>query len=171
MRTEDRVNYFSDSDHLAGRVPVLADGSPPRGLTDGGWVRTTGWLQVGDQPVSSAHVAAMAGLLWALAGAAALVRTFPVVAGMLVLTAPVLSGAAWWLLTTRLRPASPARNIGTKQAEELSPGDVVRQFGSIGPVGRVAEVTFGDDIRVVFHGGSHRSWGRGQAVHVAELLG
>lgn len=170
MRSEERVDYFSKPAHDADAAPGLPDGRPPRGLTAGGWVRTTGWLQFGEHPVNSALIAAMTGLLWALIGAASLISTSPVAAGILILTAPVLCGALWWLFTTRLKPASSARNIGTKHANELSPGDVVRLHGSIGPVGQVTAVTFGEDVRVDFHGGGHQSWPRRQVVHIAELL-
>ncbi|NKE60411.1 hypothetical protein FXN61_27920 [Lentzea sp. PSKA42] len=170
MWTEDRVDLFSKPVHDDDTAPALAHGGPPRGLTGDGSIRTTGWLQVGDHPVSSAHVAAVAGLLWALVGAAALVSTFPVVAGILVITTPVLCGASWWLLTTRVRPASSARNIGTKRADELAPGDLVRLYGSIGPIGQVVAVICDEGVRVTFRGGGKRSWTRGQVVHVAELL-
>ncbi|WP_086664398.1 hypothetical protein [Lentzea kentuckyensis] len=168
MRTDDHVDLFSKP--VVDPAPVLAEGTPPRGLTKDGWVRTTGWLQVGDHPVSSAHIAAVVGLLWSAVGAAVLVSRAPVVAGLLVLTTPALCGVSWWLLISRVRPASAARNVETTYAEELSPGDLVRLYGSIGPVGQVTEVTVGDDVRVTFHGGAHRSWHPGQVVHVAELL-
>lgn len=169
MRTDDRIDLFRKPVEVVDVPPALPDGGRPRGLTEGGWVRTTGWLQVGDHPVSSAHVAALAGLLWAVAGAAVLVRDFPVTAGILVLTAPVVCGVVWWLVTTLLRPASTARNVATKPADELSPGDVVRLYGSIGPIGLVTAVTVGDDIRVACHGGVNRSFARRQPVYIAEL--
>lgn len=165
MRTEDGIDLFSKP---AEPAPVEALGKPPRGLTDGGWVRTTGWLQVGDHPVSSVHVAALVGLLWALAGAAVLVQDFPVAAGVLVLATPVLFGVAWWIFICRVRPASVARNIGTKRADELVPGDLVRLYGSIGPVAQVTEVVSG--VGVTFQGGLHESWAPDRVVHVAELL-
>lgn len=167
MRTEDGIDLFSKP---AEPAPVAALGKPPRGLTDDGWVRTTGWLQVGDHPVSSVHVAALTGLLWALVGAAVLVQDFPVVAGVLVLATPVLFGFAWWLFISRVRPASVARNIETKRADELVPGDLVRLYGSIGPVAQVTEVVFGADVGVTFQGGLHESWAPDRVVHVAELL-
>ncbi|MDX3659097.1 hypothetical protein PV646_17465 [Streptomyces sp. ID05-26A] len=151
-------------------APRLADGGVPRGLTKGGWVRTTGWLQVGDRPVSSAYVAATVGLLWAPIVAVAVVPAFPVAAGILVVTAPVLSGAVWWVFTTRLRPSSSARNVGQKQADDLAPGDVVRLHGSIGPVGQVTEVTRDEGVLVVFHGGGQLSWASCHVVQIAELL-
>ena len=169
MRT-DEVDLFR-TPVRTGSAPRLADGRAPRGLTPGGWVRTTGWLQVGHHTVSSALLAATAGLLWALVAAAALVRTSPVTAGVLVLTAPVVCGGAWWLVTARIMPASPARNTGTKHADELVPGDVVRLHGVIGPVGRVVAVTPGEPVEVVFHGGARESWARSRTVHLAQLLG
>lgn len=169
MRTEESIDLFSKPADVDA-APSLAHGAPPRGLTKAGWVRTTGWLQVGDHPVHSAYVAALAGLLWSLVGAAVLVRTQPVVAGVLVVAVPALCGGAWWLFTAFLRPASSARNIETKHAHELEPGDLVRLCGSIGPIGQVTEVASGDEVRVVLHGGGRRTWPRHQEVHVAELL-
>ncbi|MDX8033405.1 hypothetical protein SK803_24570 [Lentzea sp. BCCO 10_0856] len=154
----------------ADTAPALANGKPPRGLTPHGWVRTTGWLQVGDHPVSSPHIAALVGLLWSAVGAAVLVSRFPVVAGVLVLTTPAVCGVSWWLLITRVRPASAAVNVETVYADELSPGDLVRLYGSIGPVGQVAEVTVDEDVRVILYGGGHQSWTPQQVVHIAELL-
>ncbi|GHH39746.1 hypothetical protein [Lentzea cavernae] len=165
MPTED---LFRPAAETAFRLP---DGRSPRGLTTGGWVRTTGWLQVGRNPVSSVVVAALTGLVQALVAAAALVRAYPVTAGVLVLVTPVVCGGAWKLFTTRLKPASPARNTEVKQADELSPGDVVRLFGSIGPIGQVTAVEVGDEAEVDFRGGLHRSWPRDRTVQVAELLG
>ena len=167
MRTDDGIDLFSKP---VEPVPLLAQGKPPRGLTESGWVRTTGWLQVGDHPVSSAHVAALAGLLWALAGAAVLVRDFPVTAGVLVLAVPVLCGVAWWLFTSRVRPASVARNVETKYADELAAGDLVRLYGSSGPVAQVTGVVAGDEVDVTFQGEVRQSWPRDRVVHVAELL-
>lgn len=171
MPTEDDVDLFSKAAPAAETGPSLADGRTPRGLTPGGWVRTTGWLQVGDHPVSSALVAAVVGLLGALVVAAALVETQPVAAGVLVLTVPVVCGGAWWLFTRWLKPASPARNIGTAPAGELMPGDDVRLYGSIGPVGHVAAVTLGEVVEVAFRGGTHQSWPRDETVHLVRLLG
>ncbi len=170
MQTEVRIDLFTKPADVVDTAPVLANGTPPRGLTSAGWVRTTGWLQVGDRPVSSAHLVAVAGLLWAVVGAAVLMETFPVAAGVLILTAPVLCGVSWSFVTRWLWPASVARNVETKRAEELAPGDVIRLHGSIGPIGQVTEVAFGDDIRVAFHGGEQQSWARDHVVHVAELL-
>ena len=168
MPTEEQIDLFSKP--AVDEAPVLPHGTPPRGLTEGGWVRTTGWLQFGDHPVSSALVAALAGLLWSLVGAAALVRTSPVAAGVLVITAPVVCGASWWLLVAKVRPASAARNIWTKNADQLTPGDLVRLYGSIGPVGQVTAVTVGTDVRVTLHGGTQQRWARRKVVHIAELL-
>ncbi|MFJ5986247.1 hypothetical protein [Lentzea sp. NPDC092896] len=171
METDDDVDLFSKAAPATETGPGLADGRSPRGLTPGGWVRTTGWLQVGDHPVSSALVAAVVGLLGAVVVAAALVRAQPVAAGVLVLAVPVVCGGAWWLFTTRLKPASPARNVGTTTADELVPGDNVRLYGTIGPVGQVAAVTIGEDVEVDFHGGARESWPRDRTVHLVRLLG
>ncbi|WP_086666128.1 hypothetical protein [Lentzea kentuckyensis] len=170
MRSDDHVDLFRKPDDGAGAEPVASRGSSPRGLTSAGWVRTTGWLQFGDHPVSSAHLAALAGLLWGVVGAAVLIRAHPVAAGVLVASAPALCGGSWWLLTAVVWPASSACNIGRKPVDELVPGDLVRLHGSIGPVGQVAAVTFGDDVRVAFHGGGCEVWPRRQEVHLVELL-
>lgn len=174
MWNEDRVDLFSKPAHPVPETKSGAPGSandrPPRGLTPAGWVRTTGWLQFGDHPVSSVHLATAVGLLWALVCAAALIGTSPVVAGVLVVVAPALCGASWWIFITRVRPASAARNIGMKRVDELLPGDLVRLFGQIGPIGRVAAVTFGDEVRVALDGGEYPLWSRHDLVHVAELL-
>lgn len=169
MLTEDGIDLFRKPAD-AGPAPGLADGAPPRGLTRAGWVRTTGWLQVGHHPVHSAYVAALAGLLWSLAGASLLVTRFPVGAGVLVVATPLLCGGLWWLYTAYLRPSSLARNVETKHAHELEAGDLVRMCGSIGPVGQVTEVISGDDVRVAFHGGARQTWPRHEVVHVVELL-
>ncbi|GAB2813101.1 hypothetical protein [Lentzea nigeriaca] len=170
MQTDTGIDLFAKPPEITDPPPSLAHGKPPRGLTKAGWVRTTGWLQVGDHPVHSAHVAALVGLLWSLVGASLLVSAFPVVAGILVLTVPVLCGGSWWLFTAFMKPSSVARNLGTKHADELSPGDLVRLYGSIGPIGQVTAVASSDDVRVTFHGGWHRSWPRDRMVHTAELL-
>jgi hypothetical protein len=167
--TEDGIDLFSKPAG-SGAALSLAHGERPRGLTEAGWVRTTGWLQVGDHPVHSASVAALTGLLWSLAGAAVLVGKAPVVAGVLVLGTPLLFGGSWWLYTAYVKPASLARNIERKHAHELEPGDLVRLCGSIGPIAQVAEVASGDDVRVVYHGGGRQTWPRHQVVHIAELL-
>lgn len=170
MSTEDHVDLFREQVPAADSKPCLADGSPPRGLTAEGWVRTTGWLQFGDQPVSSALMAALLGMLGAMVGAVLLLDTYPVAAGVLVVVVPVLCSAVWGIVITWVMPASSARNVAKKHAEKLVPGDVVRLYGSIGPVGQVVEVTFEQGVRVVFHGGGHRFWARREVVHVAELL-
>jgi hypothetical protein len=168
VQTDATVDLFSKP--AADQPPSLANGTPPRGLTSDGLVRTTGWLQIGDHPVSSAHLAAVVGLLWSAVGAAVLVGRFPVVAGLLVLTAPAVCGLSWRLLTTRVRPASPALNTETKYADDLAPGDLVRLYGSIGPIGQVTEVRVEEDVQVTFHGGSRQSWGSAEVVQLAELL-
>lgn len=169
MLTEDGIDLFrKPADD--GAAPGRADGERPRGLTKAGWVRTTGWLQVGDHPVHSAYVTGLVCLLWAPIGAARLLSAFPVAAGVLVLTTPVLCGGLWWLYTAYVRPSSLARNVGTKHAHELEAGDLVRMCGSIGPVGQVIEVISGDEVRVVFYGGARQTWPRHEVVHVVELL-
>ncbi|WP_052684933.1 hypothetical protein [Lentzea aerocolonigenes] len=164
MRSE---NFFSKSVPTVATPPRLADGRPPRGLTGDGLVRTTGWLQAGDHPVSSVYVAAAIGFLWAPIAAVKLMASVPVAAGVLVIAAPALSGTAWWLFTTRVRPSSLARNTGEKCAKDLEPGDVVRLHGSIGPVGQVIAVT---PAGVDFYGGGSLSWAPGDVVQIAELL-
>lgn len=126
MSTEDQVDLFSKPGIGAGTEPRLAADRPPRGLTADGWVRTTGWLQLGDHPVSSALMAALLGMLCAMVAAVLLVSTFPIAAGVLVVVFPVLCGGVWGILITFVKPASLVRNVGSKHADKLSPGDVVR---------------------------------------------
>lgn len=170
MPTDDHIDLFRKPADVVDTAPSLAGGARPRGLTKYGWVRTTGWLQFGHHPVSSSLVAAAVSLLCALVWAAALVTTRPVEAGVLVIATPMLCGVLWWLFTVLVRPASAARNIATKRCDELAPGDLVRLYGSIGPIGQVAAVTSGKDLRVAFHGGAQRVWAREHVLHVAELL-
>jgi hypothetical protein len=170
VRNEVGVDLFGRPIHVVEPAPRWEDGRPPRGLTAQGWVRTTGWLQIGDRPVSSAYVAAAVGFLWAPIVAVTLMAEFPVAAGVLVIATPALSGVAWWFFTTCVKPASSARNVGQKHASDLLSGDVVRLCGSIGPVGRVTAVVHDDVVIVDFHGGGRQSWAPSRVVHVAELL-
>lgn len=174
MTGESQVDLFNKAvlptETETETAPCLADGRPPRGLTPDGWVRTTGWLQFGDRPVGSAYIVALAGLLWALVVAFALLPTTPVASGAVTLLVPVLAGMSWSFFITRVKPASAARNIGTTRAADLSPGDTVRLCGSIGPVGHVTAVTVDEDIRIDFHRGVHRSWAPDHVVHRVELL-
>lgn len=135
---------------------------PPRGQRPDGTIRTTGWLQLGRRPISS-------GLWAALAGAApglALTDLAP----WLPVALPVLTCTAWYATTRWLRPASPAVNRERVRADELLPGDPVRIYGPIGPVGIVEQATpSGDQVLVRFTGGTQRFLPADARCHVAHL--
>ncbi|GAA3434118.1 hypothetical protein [Kutzneria kofuensis] len=147
----------------------LPDGSPPRGLAEDGLVRTTGWLQFGPRPVSSALIAAVVGLLVAIVATVAVLPVFPGISGLIPLL-PTACYAFWRLLTVRLMPASSARNLATVTAQQLQAGDWVRLHGSIGPVGQVAQAEVGGTCKVTFVGGVEREWSAGDRLHLVELL-
>ena len=149
-----------------------ADGPSARGLLDDGLVRTTGWLELGVHVVSSEVVCALVFLLHGLVIAIAIVSANPVLAGLIVLAAPLCGWAVWRLLTVRLLPASRARNTGMVEARQLVPGEWVRLHGSAGPAGQVATVTSGGDgnLAVRFAGGHWRDWPADHRLHVVELL-
>jgi len=154
----------------AGDGPRLADGTSPRGLQETGLVRTTGWLQFGSRPVSSAFLAALAAFPVAAALVAALVTTVPVV-GILIALLPTLCYGGWRLLTTRLRPASAARDIGTAEVDDVAEGSWIRLHGTIGPVAQVASASAESGlVELTFVGGVSRSWPSGHRLHLAEVL-
>jgi hypothetical protein len=144
---------------------------PPHGLVAQGLVRTTGWLQVGTRPISSGLIVAVIGLLVALVIAIPALPTDPVV-GVLIPLLPEVGYAGWWMLITRILPASSARNVKTVAAEELPAGSWVRLHGSIGPVGEVESTCPRGDaaIEVTFTGGATKIWLRDDPLHVVELL-
>ena len=150
--------------------PMLASGHRPRGLQPTGLVRTTGWLQLGRRPVSSAFLAALAGFPLAAMIVAALVTTMPVV-GVLIALLPALCYGGWRLLTVRLRPASAARDVGTATVDEVAKGSWIRLYGSIGPVAQVASTSAEAElVEVTFAGGAKRSWPSGHCLRLAEVL-
>ncbi|WP_199440416.1 hypothetical protein [Umezawaea beigongshangensis] len=118
------------------RVPAvrLPDGSAPRGLMPDGVVRTTGWLQVARRPISSGVWAVLVGFFAGLP-----LVSSPGTAWLPLLT-PVVAWGLWKLWTIRLRPASKAVNTGLVPAAHLVAGDLVRLYGSAGPVGVVGAV-------------------------------
>jgi hypothetical protein len=150
--------------------PRLANGDRPRGLAADGLVRTTGWLQFGSRPVSSALIAALVGLAVTALIIAAFITSAPPVGGLIALL-PALFYCGWRLLTVRLLPASTARAIGTAPASEVTDGSWVRLHGSIGPVAQVASTRPDNDlVEVTFVGGHQRSWPQQHRLHLAELL-
>jgi hypothetical protein len=150
--------------------PRLANGDRPRGLAADGLVRTTGWLQFGSRPISSALVAALIGLAVAALTSAAFVTSIPPIGGLIVLL-PALCYCGWRLLTVRLLPASTARAVGTALASEVTGGSWVRLHGSIGPVAQVASTRADSDlVEVMFVGGHQQSWPQQHRLHLAELL-
>ncbi|MFC0541820.1 hypothetical protein [Kutzneria chonburiensis] len=155
----------------SGDGPRLADGTSPRGLQPTGLVRTTGWLQIGSRPVSSAFLAALAAFPVAAALVAALMTTVPVV-GLLIVLLPTLCYGGWRLLTIRVRPASAARDLGTAEVDDVAEGSWIRLHGAIGPVAQVASTSADESalVEVTFVGGGSRSWPSGHRLHLAEVL-
>jgi hypothetical protein len=171
LAVDEFFTRFAERRVAAKQELSLPDGSPPLGLAADGLVRTTGWLQFGTRPVSSALVAAVVGLMVAVMVTVAVLPAFPGVAGLIPLL-PSVCYALWRLLTVRLVPASGARNIALATAQQLQVGDWVRLHGSIGPVGRVARnsVEDGGVCRVTFVGGTEREWSPDDRLHLVELV-
>ncbi|RZS32190.1 hypothetical protein EV193_11331 [Herbihabitans rhizosphaerae] len=142
----------------------------PRGLLGNGLVRTTGWVQAGDRPVSTGLIIVVICLLLGLVAGIALLPVYPAISGACVVLLPVAGYGFWRLATTRLAPASIAHNTGTVAAGELQLGTWVRLHGTIGPVGYVARVQPENrDVHVTFTGGTTMTWPAGRRLHVAEL--
>jgi hypothetical protein len=110
----------------------LRDGSRPRGLLADGTIRTTGWLQVGTRPVSSGLWAAFTGFWFGL-------LLVPVFGGAPLFT-PLVGYLLWKWHTTKWRPASKAVNTGRVTASGVETGQLIRLYGSAGPVGKVAAI-------------------------------
>ncbi|GAA4616579.1 hypothetical protein [Saccharopolyspora hordei] len=135
----------------------------PRGQRPDGTIRTTGWLQLGRTPISSAWWAALAG---AAPGLALIDH-----AAWLPIALPALTCTAWYATTRWLRPASPAVNRERLRADELLPGDAIRLHGPIGPVGIVEQVTPSTDDHVVVHftGGTRQTRRADATCHLVRL--
>lgn len=117
----------------SGVIMILANGSTPHGLCPNGTVRTTGWLQIGYRPISSG--------LWAVLGGFFL--TLPLARGPLLWLPFVcaLAGYALWkMFTMVVHPCSRAVNYSPCTAGELFAGQLIRLYGSAGPVGEIVEV-------------------------------
>jgi hypothetical protein len=127
-------------------VVRLPDGIAPRGLRPDGTVRTTGWAQLGNVPIPTGFLAALA----AFSAAVPLVSMAPLVP---VVAPPI--GYLAWKLGTRRRPASQAVNTRRVPIAELTAGQQVRLYGTAGPVGEVSAVTpgAGGQLRVRMAGG------------------
>lgn len=147
-----------------GGIPLLPNGSAPRGQLADGLVRTSGWLLVGNRVVGS-------GLLCALLGAGLAVALVPAEPAWAA-AAAVLGFALWRVFARWLRPCSRARNLDRVTAAELAEGMFVRRYGQIGPVARVESATPWTDgmIAVHFTGGGQERWAPARRVWVAELL-
>ncbi len=143
----------------------------PRGRTDQGLVRTTGWLQAGAETVSSGLVTLMICLLLALVTALALLPIAPVAGGLVVFLLPAAGYGGWRLITTRLAPASTAHNVDVVEAASLEPGTWIRLYGTIGPVGEVTLVESTEDslTRVTFTGGTTMTWPPEHELHTVQL--
>ncbi|MCI2416551.1 hypothetical protein MOQ72_03875 [Saccharopolyspora sp. K220] len=136
---------------------------PPRGQQLDGTVRTTGWLQLGRWPISSG--------LWAALAGAALGLALIDLNTWLPLILPAAAYAAWFGTVRWLRPASSATNINRVRADELHPGDPVRIYGPIGPVGIVDQVTPASyrQVLIRFTGGTQRFLPADTRCHVVYL--
>ncbi|TDD32403.1 hypothetical protein [Saccharopolyspora elongata] len=123
---------------------------PPRGHRPDGTIRTTGWLQLGARPISSG--------LWAALAGAALGLALIDLNIWLPLILPAAAYALWFATTRWIRPASAATNLEQVYADELLPGDAIRVYGPIGPVGIVDQVTpaTNEQVLVRFTGGTQR---------------
>ncbi|MEU0885642.1 hypothetical protein ABZ345_44265 [Lentzea sp. NPDC005914] len=110
----------------------LSDGIAPRGLRPDGTVRTTGWAQFANMPIST-------GFLTALAAFSAAVPLVPVAPLIPVVAPPI--GYLAWKLGTRWRPASQAVNTRRVPIAALTAGQQIRLYGTAGPVGEVSTVT------------------------------
>jgi hypothetical protein len=112
----------------------LPDGIAPRGLRPDGTVRTTGWVQLGNMPIPTGFLAALA----AFSAAVPLVSVAP----LIPVVAPPIGYLAWKLGTKR-RPASQAVNTRRVPIAALTAGQQIRLYGTAGPVGEVSTVTAG----------------------------
>ncbi|MEU6265059.1 hypothetical protein [Saccharopolyspora shandongensis] len=123
---------------------------PPRGHQPDGTIRTTGWLQLGTRPISSG--------LWAALAGAALGLALIDLNTWLPLVLPAAAYVLWFATTRWIRPASAATNLEQVYADELLPGDAIRIYGPIGPVGVVDQVTqaANEQVLVRFAGGTQR---------------
>lgn len=150
---------------------VVADEPSPRGLLDDGLVRTTGWVQLGDRPVSSGAVVALICLPHAVLLGIALGHTSSLAALLTVVLLPLI-GSGIWFVVNALLPASKARNVEVRRAGDLTVGLPVRLYGSIGVVGLIRAVAADseDVVEIRFAGGTTRTWAVDRRVHVVELL-
>lgn len=105
----------------------LPDGTAPRGLRQDGTVRTTGWVQIWRFPVSSG--------LWAVL--ASFFLTLPTTPWVTFMAMPV-GFVLWKLCTAKWIPASRAVNTGRTPVTQLTVGQLIRLYGTAGPVGQVS---------------------------------
>lgn len=121
-----------------------------RGQRPDGTIRTTGWLQLGHLRVSSGWWAALAGAAPGFA--------LTDLATWLPAVLPAVTWTGWFVAIRWLRPASPAINRERVRADGLLPGDPIRIYGPIGPVGIVEQVTPNTNEKVLirFVGGTQR---------------
>ncbi|MEV0699697.1 hypothetical protein AB0I53_17575 [Saccharopolyspora sp. NPDC050389] len=136
---------------------------PPRGQQPDGTIRTTGWLQLGRRPISSG--------LWAVLAGAALGLALIDLNTWLPLILPAAAYATWFATIRWIRPASAATNLELLHADELLPGDAIRIYGPIGPVGIVDQVTpaTNQQVLVRFTGGTQRFLPEDARCHLVAL--
>ncbi|MDA3631158.1 hypothetical protein OU415_37430, partial [Saccharopolyspora sp. WRP15-2] len=85
---------------------------------------------------------------------------------------PAVTWTGWFTTVRWLRPASPALNRERVHADELLPGDPIRIYGPIGPVGIVEQVTPTTDEKVLvrFVGGTQRTLPTDTRCRIVHLL-
>ncbi|MCP2262051.1 hypothetical protein LX15_005783 [Streptoalloteichus tenebrarius] len=157
-------------DPTTARMPVVETATQtlpsvprPRGLLADGTVRTTGWIVIGGRVVSSAALAGVAA--WLL-----LITALPTgTVSLLSIPGGVAVYGLWKLVTARLRPASHVRPLGRVDPLDLRPGQWVRLFGPIGPVGEVVAVDGapGGPVHVRTGGGVFQ-WAPGERAYLVQ---
>ncbi|MGW3471019.1 hypothetical protein ACWDKQ_21760 [Saccharopolyspora sp. NPDC000995] len=157
--TRDNLADADETDFDVPEQPTAAH----RGHRPDGTIRTTGWLQLGKIPISSG--------LWAALTGAALGLALIDLQTWLPLTLAAAAFAAWFATTRWWLPASAATNIEQVNADELLPGDAVRIYGPIGPVGLVDQVTLANNQQVLvrYSGGTQRFLSEDTRCHLVQL--
>lgn len=147
------------------RHPADPAGAPSdfRGTHPDGTIRTTGWLQLGNRPISSGTWAALAGATIGLSALDTL--------GWWGIALPLAGYTVWHAATQWIWPSSTAVNQGRVRADELTAGTMIRIHGPIGPVGIVDKTTPAslNQTLVRFVGGTQRFLPDHVHCHVVEL--
>ncbi|HEY8371830.1 MAG TPA: hypothetical protein VIL00_03710 [Pseudonocardiaceae bacterium] len=147
-------------------TPELPNRKQPRGLQPDGTIRTTGWLSVRGRLVGAPPIAALTAFLLSFP----LLNpqdgdSFPLGIGLL--------GYLVGLLYVRsIRPSSRVRPLPPIPASQLCPGQFVRLYGTIGPVGEVVAVAGRADGSVLVRvaGGNEYLWAPDERAYPVVLL-